>query len=240
MSSYKRIPKSLVKKSDDSVTIAAKYAGKAEGYYQYVEQHELQKVKEKVQNTEQEMLEELTQQRNAWVEQAYQEGFEKAKEEVTQEITQQHQQLLNEANDTYEKANHYYQTILQETEQVKQASLQQHQEQILQLIITCSEKLLRQTIEEKPEVVATMFQSVLEEITYENKKVFLRVHPKTREWLLGSEYGFDDVRLELLPDSTLDPADLVVETERECLDATIESQLDTLKNVLRSAIHDEF
>ena len=238
MSSYKRIPRSLVKRSDETVTIAEDYTGNVPGYYQHVEENELQKVKEKVQQTEQVMLEELQQQRTEWVEQAYKEGFEKAKQQLKEEIYLEHEQLLKEARTIYEQANVYHQQLIQEAQTLKEQYVKEEQEQLLQVIVSCSEQLLRQKIEEAPEVLSQMFQSILQEITYENKKVFLRIHPKTREWLKEHHYALEDDRVVILPDGTLSPGDIVIETEREYIDATIVTQIETLKQVLRSAMYD--
>lgn len=238
MSSYKRIPKSLIKKSEQSITISEDYAGNAQGYYQHMEENEIQKVKEKVHLTQQIMMEELEQQRESWVEQAYQEGFQKAKQEIEAEIYAQHEHYLNEAKELYEKANTYHQGLLQDAEKMKERYLQQEKEQLVELIARCTEKLLRQQLQEAPEKIGTMFQSILEEITYENKKVFCRVHPKTIQWLKEHDAFTEDTHVELLPDPTLTHGDMILETERECLDATIQAQIETLKHVLRSAVYD--
>lgn len=238
ISSNKRIPKSLVKKTEETISINDRYNGLSSGYVKNVAEEELRKVKMEIKEQEKQMLQEVEEKRDLYKNQAYQEGFEKAKIEVEEELRIERQQLMDEAQKVYEEANNYRKKILESAEEMKSAYIHEKKEELLALIVSVSEKLIHQEMEAHPEKLEHLLEEVLLSIQYENRKIFIRMNPKTREWFLQSKVFALDHRIELLPDATLGKIDIVIETEREYIDATIDTQIKQLKNALRSVIHD--
>lgn len=235
MSSYKRIPKSLVKKTDSVISINDRYQGEAFGYVKNVTDEAMLQAKENIQAQEKEMLLELESKKEAMVEASYQAGFEKAKDEVRTEIQTEQEEYLLKAKTIYEDANLYYQRLITESEQLKLSFLTENKESILDVIVALSEKLMRQEFQAYPENLSNLFDQMLEQIPYESKKIFIRIHPKAKKQL---DIHVLDERIELLPDSTLAFYDFVVETDREFIDARIETIINQLKNLLRGVMHD--
>ena len=101
-------------------------------------------------------------------------------------------------------------------------------------------KMIKKTIEMEPTTIELIFVEALQQIKYDTKKIYVRVHPKTEELLIPYFQQHNLTRVELLPDNTLEVADFVIETDREFIDAKIQSQISELKLYLRGVLHDQY
>lgn len=238
MSSYKRIPKSLVKKAGESFSISDNYSGESKGYIEKLTNTEVENLKLRIENKEKELSEELEGKKESYIKQAYEEGFERAKEEVESDVLEKYKSILEEANSKYEEANAYHKAIIEQSEEIKKAYLDEKKEEILQIIVSCAKRMAYQHIEDKPENFEIMFEEILSQISYENKKIYVRMNPKTIQSFVQSKEAEVSKRIELLPDNNLEKFDLVIETERECIDARMENEIKQIEETIRGVILD--
>lgn len=238
MSSYKRIPKSLVKKVDEEMHISDRYSGQGEVFARNVYEGELSKMMGEIHKKEQAMLEEIKVKKESLIQQAYAEGFEKAKAEIREEIRLENEKAINEAKKIYMDANEYYKELVADSDRLKDHFLHEKKEEILDLSIRIAENITHQLVESNDNVLKEMFRMTVERIPYETKKLYVRLNPKTKELVKNLELLELDERIVLLPDISLKQTDFVVETEREFIDASMAEKLDKLRQSLRSVLHD--
>lgn len=238
MSSYKRIPKSLVKKLDEEMHISDRYSGQGEVFARNVYEGELSKMMTEIQKKEQAMLEEIEVKKESLIQQAYKEGFEMAKAELEDGIRIENEKSINEAKKIYMEANEYYKQLVEDSDRLKDHFLHEKKEEILDLSVRIAENITHQLIESNDDVLKEMFRMTVEGIPYETKKLYVRLNPRTKELVKSLELLEQDERIVLLPDISLKKTDFVVETEREFIDASMAEKLDKLRQSLRSVLHD--
>jgi flagellar assembly protein FliH len=238
MSSYKRIPKSLVKHSSKPISINDRYSGVSENYLEAVEKEEMDNIFSNLKEKESEMINELENRKSELEQQGYERGFERAKLEVRKELDFEYQNILKEAQVIYDEANSHRQKMYEESQKAMDQYMLEKKDEVIEVMIRFSENLIHGHINENPEKVETIFQQALENVLYETKKIFVRTNPKTREWFMKNKPPSFTNQIELLSDVTLNKADFIIETEREFIDATMDSRLQEFKNFLRGAIND--
>lgn len=235
MSSFKRIPKSLVKQSEKVISINERYSGGAENYLGAVESDELKKILLNTKDKEKEMMDALTAKEELFIQQAYEKGFERAKQEVEKDMREEYQSIVNEAQKMYIEANEHHKKMIADSEALKEQYIKEKKDEILELMVRFSENLIHQEIDRNPEKMEKVFNEALESVRYETKKIFVRLNPRSKEWFLRNNPIALNTQIELLSDATLQGADLIIETDREFIDVTIRSQLEQLKQSLRGA-----
>lgn len=239
MSSYKRIPKNAIKMSDQKIAMNDQFTIEEALFKQTTVDEYVENSKKKIQAKEQEMLEELERNKEKIIEQYLQEAHQTILTEAKEVVMKECEEQVRSANDLYEKANRHYQKMIEETEDIKQTFLQEKQEEIIDFFLFSIQKLMQQEVAIDNLDVKKIYDHALSQITYDTKKMYVRVHPSTYERLIIHPPIKLDKRIEFLCDATLHEADLFIETEREFIDFSIQTQLDELKERLRGMHNDE-
>lgn len=145
--------------------------------------------------------------------QGYQESIEKAEQET---IIYKEQTL----------------ELIARLAEIKKNYLAEHLDDILDLVLMISRKMLNTTIEFKPELIASVVKNVLEDIG-DAESVIVRVNPLHVPFLDTPEENLQERKVTIEPDPSIKPGDCIVETDKGFIDAQIDEQLHYLKNILK-------
>ncbi len=110
------------------------------------------------------------------------------------------------------------------------------EEQIVLLAMKAAEKIVKTTLAEEPKKFQSIVKAVIEEVKdYPEVKIF--VHPEQYEFILFHKEEFEQlftkvVDLFIIPDAKLKPFSVHVESTSGKIDASIETQIEQLKNKL--------
>jgi len=237
MSSFKRIPKDFVKHSDDTFHINDRFSSDAQTYKENSLEEEMSRSRQRIKEKEAEMLAEVEEKRQYLIQQAYEQGKQTAVQEAKENLRQQYEDIFRQANAYYEKANAHYQQIIEQTELLREEELVQRKEELIDFSLHIAKHILHKEIEEKPENLEHLFLETLKLIKYETKKIKIQIHPDSIEYLQRMQNQQYSPYLVFLPNLNLEPFDIIIETEREKLDNSIETQLKEIKEMLRSAFN---
>lgn len=238
-SSNNRIPKAVIKLSNHPATFT-------NGDFVYDEESfkrtTLQQYKDeailRVKQEEEKMLEELQQEKERAIQKGYEEGYEIARKEAQERIEQEIRELVIKANEIYEESNEYQKNLINNAEYLRNMYLQEKKEEIVDFILKIVEKIVHQKVELEEIKTEELLKETLKQINYDTKKIYIRLNPDTKEKLMANLPKNYDQRIEWLVDLNLEPADFLIETEREFIDATIQKELEELREYIRGVIND--
>lgn len=238
MSSYRRIPKESIKVSEQKIAMNDQFTSDEETFKRSTVEQYVEESKEKIKQEEEKMLKEIEEKRMALIQQVKEEGKQQALLEAKEIVRQEYEEKLQQANLILEQANQHYQQIIAETEQIKEHFLREKQEEIIDFFLLSIKKMIHQEMKMDKINMKKIYDETISQIKYDTKKIYVRVHPKTEELLSRYNHIQLDKRIEFLYDLTLNEVDLIVETEREFIDFSLETQLEELRLFLRGVEHD--
>lgn len=160
--------------------------------------------------------------------------------------------LLEEARqngyaDGMEAAHTQYESILAQTEQIRQSAAQEHnsimagmETEILELVLKIAHKAVAGELAVNKDVILQLIKDALPNCSNINGSV-LRVSPldsdylnDNKEKLFAVAEGAD--RLEIKKDSTLKPGDCIIETPLGSVDAGVNTRLDKIEEAFRGQL----
>lgn len=238
MSSFKRIPKNFVKKGDNTFSINDKYSKETGNFKNTMVDEHMEESLKKIKEKEKMMLEDIEANKDALIEKAYSEGMQKAIEEVEIKNKAKYEEILDEAKSFYHKANEHFQTIIEESDKMKEHYLTEKKAEVIDFILYMVKKITNEELSIDEAKIETIYNQTLKEVSYETKKIYVRMHPDSRKFIMQINDEGLDKRIEILSEPTLGRADVIIETEREVIDKTIDAQLDEVKELLRGAMND--
>lgn len=239
MSSYKRIPKAAIKLSEQKVVFNDRYASEEELFKKTSIETYLQESKEKIKKEEEKMFQEIQENREMLIQQGYEEGKEKAVLEAKEQLKQEFDHILEQANQIYQQANHFYEQLIQEQENLKEQFLMEKKEELIDFILLATKKIIHQQLDAEQIDMEKIYEKAIHQVKYDTSKIFVRVHPETQEVLQQYKGVLMDKRIEFRYDLTLEKTDFILETEREFIDLSVQTQLNEMKEYLRSVIDAE-
>ncbi|MDD2400839.1 MAG: FliH/SctL family protein [Clostridia bacterium] len=129
--------------------------------------------------------------------------------------------------------------MLAELVKVKEDYLKNNDEDILELVLLISEKIVRTVVETKPEVICEVVKNVLKRLKG-SECITLKVNPIHVPYL--DDYGeqgseFDKNKITIEEDSGLKPGECVIMTKNGYIEAIIDEQLTILKKALKEEIN---
>lgn len=147
-----------------------------------------------------------------------QQGYQESIEKAEQEMALYKQQTLE---------------LIGKLGEIKKNYLTDHLDELLDLVLMISQKILNTAIEFKPELIASVVKNVIEEIG-DTDTVIIRVNPLHVPFLDTPEENLQEKRkITIEPDPRIKPGDCIVETDKGFIDAQIDEQLHYLKNILK-------
>ncbi|WP_194287272.1 flagellar assembly protein FliH [Gracilibacillus oryzae] len=203
------------------------------------EQNELQRKREEIAALEKEAQDKLEQtrreiakqkedwerERAQYVQQAQQEGYQQGFQQGEQDSLNQYQSLIDKANGLIELANQdYYQTLAQ------------MDEQIIQIAMAVAEKVVNITLDENKESFYHLVKKAIEQVK-EQPKIKVYVHPDHYQLLLDNKdelqtITYNQADLLIFNDSGLAQGQAFIETPYGKIDASVETQLEEVRNRL--------
>jgi flagellar biosynthesis/type III secretory pathway protein FliH len=239
MSSYKRIPKAAIKISEQKVVFNDRYASEEDLFKKTSIETYLEESKEKINEEERKMLEKIDEKKEELIQKGYEQGKERAILEAKEQLQEEFQDTLNQANEIYQEANKFYEKMLNEQEELKNQFLMEKKEELIDFILAVTEKIIHQQVNMEHLDIEKMYDESIHQIKYDTSKIFVRVHPETQERLQQYKSVLLDKRIEFRYDLTLEKTDFILETEREFIDLSVQTQLEEMKDYLRSVIDAE-
>jgi flagellar biosynthesis/type III secretory pathway protein FliH len=236
MSSYKRIPGNMVQKSKDELLYNGSSIMPEELYKKTNVQEYIEESKKRIKDEELKMMEEIALKREMLINQAYEEGKEKARQEAIEQIREEMKDALNKTKEIYDKANEYYQGIISQSEEKRDYFLEEKRSEIINFVVLLTKKLFEVEVEINDEKINDVYEKALAEIKYETKKIDIRIHPKTETVLKKHGKMFSDERIVWLKDTSIDYADIVIETDIEFIDKRIDYLLSEIKEFLKGVV----
>jgi flagellar assembly protein FliH len=128
--------------------------------------------------------------------------------------------------------------LISELTKAKNDYIKSSAKDILDLVMIISEKLLKTTIETKPEVISNIVKGVLEQVS-DAEQITLKVNPVHIPYLDTNDEKFNELsieKIEIKEDPNIKPGGCIVVTDNGFIDAQIDEQLILLKNALREEI----
>lgn len=169
-----------------------------------------------------------------------QETYTRAKKEGWQAgFEEGHKEGRNEGFSTLESLLSQTQMEWEETRRVTTDYLDSINVSLIELIRDIVERLVAQECFQAEKRIESLLTPLLHEL-WERKEIKIKVHPTQVEgaFQLKEKYeltGYEG-RIAILPDSTLQPADIWVETEGEMIDLTLETARDELLQRLKEGV----
>lgn len=129
-------------------------------------------------------------------------------------------------------------TLITELGNLKKNYIGNHVEEILDLVLQISQKMINAAIEFKPEVICTIVKNVLEEAA-EAESITLKVNPIHLPYLDVAYENMQEKKrskVKIEQDPGIKPGDCLVVTENGFIDAQIDEQMLLLKQALKDEI----
>ncbi|WP_336770274.1 FliH/SctL family protein [Bacillus bombysepticus] len=232
------ISKKYVEVSKESVSINDKVEGPSTFVAKTIVQEHVQKSLERIKSKEEEILAELESKREAAIQEGYKQGQEMAVDEA-------YQKLKRENEETDLKYKLLYEQLEQEKkewEENKRINLERFQQdqrlETCRLAVQIADKIACQSIEVSDEVLVTYFEEVMKSVEEASKQVFVRIHPLTYGRLKEKGYNLFHENMQFVSDPLLKKADLIIETDRTCMDYSVSSRLKQIEKWIHRVIND--
>ena len=157
--------------------------------------------------------------------QAYNEGIEKGLAEGRKMAIKKIEPLF----DTFHKA-------IDELSCMRQSIIENHQDQLLEIIFLITEKIIHRSIELTPEVILDTVRAASSHLMGTDD-IRLRLHPSDFEYIREIENILDKKlsgkkQIHVIEDTSIDRGGIIIDTEFGEIDATIRSQIDHMKDML--------
>ncbi|WP_461200428.1 flagellar assembly protein FliH [Anoxybacillus sp. TBDG-1] len=167
--------------------------------------------------------------RNEWIEQARQEGYAVGFEQGRQDGLQQYTEAIREAKQIAQSANEQFYHILESAD-----------ETILLVACKVAERIMGERLAENKEHFLGLVKQVIKEVR-EHEEVKIYVHPTYYDVVIRQKDELkalfsQDVHLFIYPDETLAETSCIVESPFGRIDASVDTQLEQLKQQLLERI----
>jgi len=167
-------------------------------------------------------------------ENGYKEGYSKGLELAKKEVMEEYQEKILQANNLLTNAYQEKEKIINEAEPF-----------IIELSLEIAKKIINKTIEQDNHFVLNIVKNALTKV-HQFGLINIYVSPdyygiliNARENLLQNKLGIREIRI--IPDSSINDAGCVIESEFGTVDATVTTQLEEIKNAINELLlgHDE-
>ncbi|MGG3956062.1 flagellar assembly protein FliH [Bhargavaea massiliensis] len=167
--------------------------------------------------------------RNEWINEARQEGYVVGLEQGRQDGLQQYMEAIREAKQIVQSANEQFYHILQSAD-----------ETILLVACKVAERIIGERLAENKEHFLGLVKQVIKEVR-EHEEVKIYVHPAYYDVVVRQKEELkalfsQDVHLFIYPDETLAETSCIVESPFGRIDASVDTQLEQLKQQLLERI----
>lgn len=170
---------------------------------------------------------------------AYKNGKDKAKEEAMLEVRSDTEQALriewqekfSKIEKLYEEANNYLKEVKQKIEEKKENWLNENDTELIEIIIDSVKKILcKENLDIDNEQITRIINEAIKQVNDKSRTVWIRVHPEVKKKI--ELQNWNERKIEWIADAKLNQLDVLVETESEWIDSTIENKINNLKKII--------
>ncbi len=129
-----------------------------------------------------------------------------------------------------------FRNALDELTSMRKSIIETHQDQLMEIILLITEKIIHRSIQLSPDIILETVRSAADHLT-ETDEIRLRLHPSDFEYIreieniLGRKLS-GKKSIQVAEDAAIDRGGIVIHTEFGEIDATIRSQIDHMKDML--------
>jgi len=125
---------------------------------------------------------------------------------------------------------------IEELKKTRQLILEKHQDQIIEMLLIMTEKIIHRQIQVSPDILLDTLRHACSHLT-ETDEIRLRVHPSDFEYIREMERIISTQltgkgNIHFVEDTSIERGGIVIDTEFGEIDATIRSQIEHMKEVL--------
>lgn len=169
----------------------------------------------------------------------YAEGLRAAVEEAKMELRIELQDEFDQANELLLKCNDRLQRMIAETSSIRDHYMESRKDDIIDLALGMAKHIALSAAKVDENVILEAYRENIAQVQYSSREIFVRVHPDS-EAIIIKFFGENlPTRVRFLVDLGLFPLDFVIETDREFIDATLESKLKLIEDGVRRVLHDQ-
>ncbi len=125
---------------------------------------------------------------------------------------------------------------IEELKKIRQHILEKHQDQIMEILVIMTEKVIHRQIQLSPDIILETLRHACSHLT-ETEEIRLRVHPSDFEYIRDMERIITTQltgkgSIHFIEDTTIERGGIIIDTEFGEIDASIRSQIEHMKEVL--------
>jgi len=227
----------IIKKTnrqEKAVHVDEHLASFQDDYYSKTSRKRLEEFQKEIDSYRNAELDKVKQEAALIRESAYIEGKEQALNELRPESeARAKEELSNEFEkvfELYQQANAYLIEQKALLDDKKKEWLKSNEDDIVSTLITAVEKIIASEIHIKEEDIKAIIQQSISEVNDISKTIWVRVNPDVKRKIDSQKW--DQRKIEWISDPSLSHLDVLVETESEWIDSTVQNKIENLKKII--------
>ena len=171
------------------------------------------------------------------------EGFKKGYEEGVETGRNDGEQAVrNEMKNEILQANAKAQKTIQDAKEQTAEYFIKAEDDVVKVVMQAVEKILPQHFLDVPQMILPVVREAIQYVR-DQKEVKVHVEPESYDFVLMARSEFQSMLtdgtaiLEVISDEALKPGDCVIETPNGGVDARLSTQLELLKDAIKSVLH---
>lgn len=227
----------IIKKTnrqEKAVHVDEHLASFQDDYYSKTSRKRLEEFQKEIDSYRNAELDKVKQEAALIRENAYIEGREQALNELRPESeAKAKEELSNEFEkvfELYQQANSYLIEQKALLDDKKKEWLKSNEDDIVSTLITAVEKIIANEIHIKEEDIKAIIQQSISEVNDISKTIWVRVNPDVKRKIDSQKW--DERKIEWISDPSLSHLDVLVETESEWIDSTVQNKIENLKKII--------
>ena len=130
-----------------------------------------------------------------------------------------------------------FKNAVDELSGMRRSVIEKHQDQLLEIIFLITEKIIHRAIHLTPDTILDTVQAASNHLM-ETDDIRLRLHPSDFEYIRDIENILSKKlsgkkQVHVIEDTSIDRGGIIIDTEFGEIDATIRSQIDHMKDMLK-------
>lgn len=233
-----------VKRREDAVHINELLLPSHEEYIKRTARKQLDKIKEEYEAWRKEEMDKYNAEIQAMRDEAYATAYEEikmfalmeAREEMEQQVRAELAEEYNKALQVFDDANTYYKEQLKKVEKTMDIWLRTKEEEIGEIIINTVRRVLENSINLDLDEIRELIKASINEVKDESRTIYVKVHPDVK---MVAEMGeWAERNVEWLADPKLNLLDVLIETDVEFIDCTLENKMTNVERMIREWVAD--
>ena len=181
--------------------------------------------------------------RNDAKKKGHQEGFSEGYDEgIKKGRADGEKAVRNEMKDTINQANAKAQKTIQDAKEQTSEYFIRAEDEIVKVVLQAIEKIIPQHFLDAPQVILPVVREAIKYVR-DQKEIKIHVEPESYDLILMARSEFQSMLtdgtaiLEVVSDEALKPGDVVIETPNGGVDARLSTQLELLKDAIKTVLH---